>query len=157
MLCGVPSVNSQGIQDYPISSGYDVLCTEQGTRFCAVRLGDWPQNFGIVFAAGSAILIPLLSMFWPTNLSLIIGALGASVIGFLVAYPFVCEEQAKELAQRQVQKEKPDFTVSIAKAKLNNWTWDVTGWLTSYGQSVEFHVPVSAKRQRVGKYYHTSH
>jgi hypothetical protein len=96
-------------------------------------------------------------MFWPTNLSLIIGALGASVIAFFVACPFVCEQQAKELAQRQVQKEKPDFTLTITKAKLDNCTWDVTGWLTSYRQSVEFHVPVSAKRRRVGKYYHTSH
>jgi hypothetical protein len=117
-------------------------------------LGDWPRNFGIVFAAGSAILIPTFGLFWPANLSLIMGASSASIIGLLVAYPFVSEEQAKQLAQRQVQKEKPDFTVSIAKAKLDNWTWDVTGWLTSYGSSVEFHVAVSAKRGRVGKYYH---
>lgn len=135
---------------YSAATADGVYRLASAAMFLCSTLGDWPRNLGITFTILAPVLIALFNVFWlSTSFSIVVGPLVAFPIALLIACPFVCAEQAKAIAQEHVEKEKSGFRVTIGKAELDNWTWHVTGWVTSASkQSKPFQIDVNAKTGR---------
>jgi len=123
----------------------------------SLHLTGWQGNVGLGVTITMAIFAAVGFPFYPQissdlNLGLCYVVMFFIGIGasFVIACPWVNSEQAKTIAQEYVEKEKSGFRVTITRAELNNWTWHITGLLTSISnQSVKFHLNVSAKRKKV--------
>jgi len=114
-------------------------------------LAGWPENFLKIAAFIFLICSPIVYWFWPAGSSLgwayVLVACVTIVTSFLIAYPFVTQEEAKEKARKYAEEQLHGAqSIKIADAKLDNWTWIVTGWrIEKYSQPVRFYVNVPAK------------
>jgi hypothetical protein len=114
-------------------------------------LGSWPENFLKIAVLIFGVSTAVVTWFWPANSSLRTGYFLAIyltfVVPFLIAYPFVGQEEAKEKARKYAEEHLHGAkNIKIAEAKLDDWTWIVTGWrIESFGLSVQFCVDVHAK------------
>lgn len=69
------------------------------------------------------------------------------VVPFLIAFPFVGQEEAKEKARTYAKDHLHGAkNIEIAEAKLDDWTWIVTGWrIEKYAQPIQFYVDIHSK------------
>lgn len=114
-------------------------------------LAGWPENFLKIAVAVIAIGGATVSWFWPGNCSpqagYVLVLCATFVVPFLIAYPFVSQEEAKEKARKYAEEHLHGAEkIEIAGAKLDNWTWTVTGWrIDKYSRPIQFHVDIHSK------------
>lgn len=114
-------------------------------------LAGWPENFLKIAVAVIAIGGATVSWFWPANYSMQAGYVlvlcATFLVPFLIAYPFVSQEEAKEKARKYAEENLHGAKkIEIAGAKLNNWTWTISGWrIEKYSRPIQFYVDVHSK------------
>ncbi len=70
-------------------------------------------------------------------------ACAAFAVALLIAWPFVSQKEAKEKARKYAEEQlHGEQDIKMDGAKLDNWTWIVTGWRS---RTVQFYVDVHAK------------
>jgi hypothetical protein len=109
-------------------------------------LASWQESFGIAFAVLSPILGYAGYAFLPTNSGIGMGVSVAAIAAFLIAYPCVSMKKAKETARKFAQEQFQGERVDIEDAKLDYWTWHVSGWrVPKFAQPIRFYLDVDAK------------
>lgn len=122
-------------------------------------LTGWRTNF-LIWVTGSGVITSIFLQLYPTTLVQNSGNAQAIetaftsvvVLGFLLCFPFVTENKAKQIAKKVADKTLAtkfgtNFTVVMGVATLDNWTWHVSGTYT--GAIVPFRVDVHSKSRKV--------
>ena len=147
---------------YPLAVG--LLWILISTLLWYLKSAGWQENFGvgvlILTGISAAIGIAFYSQLTAnSNLGwfYVVGVCVGIITSLLVACPWVCTEKAKETAQKYAQERLGGMghDISIIDAKLDDWTWHVTGWRISRGgSSVRFCVDIDSKRGKVRSLYY---
>lgn len=116
-----------------------------------LSLAGWPQNFITIALAVITIGGASVSWFWPANYNpqsgYILVLCATFVVPLLIACSFISEKEAKEKARKYAEEHLHGaHNINIDQAKLDNWTWTVTGWrIEKYARPIPFYVDVHAK------------
>lgn len=102
-------------------------------------MAGWRKNFGLLTVLTGTVATVYVQTY--PHIVLVGFPVGLLVV-FLLCFPFVTENKARQIAEKVAQKKYPTVRVVIQGAKLDNWTWHIHGVAV---EKTGFRIDVNAK------------